>query len=102
MSQAMADLVSQRDFYGSSNMHHMAHLSVLSDKELHDQYLELQERMHSPIEFHAKMMGDIMYYHQAMKQRGTSEFANACVKDVNGHIKPSDGKLFTAARFLMA
>jgi hypothetical protein len=24
------------DFYGSSNMHYMAHLSVLSDKELHD------------------------------------------------------------------
>ncbi len=93
MSRAMADSVSQRDFYGSSNMHYMAHLSVLSDDELHDQHLELQERMRSPIAFHAEMMGDIMYYHQAMKQPDASEFANACVKEVNGHIQAKRWKV---------
>jgi hypothetical protein len=56
--------------------------------------------MRSPIEFHAKMMGDIMYYHQAMKQRGTSEFANACVKDVNGHIKAKRWKVIHRSKVL--
>ncbi len=42
MSSAMADSVAQRDFYGESNMHYMANMSVtMSDEELHDHHLEL-------------------------------------------------------------
>jgi hypothetical protein len=52
----------------------------------HDQHLELQERMENPIAFHAKMMGDIMYYHQTLQQPDAKQFANAVVKEVNGHV----------------
>ena len=53
----------------------------------HDQHLSLQERMRHPIAFHAEMMGDIMYFHQAMRQKDAGEFVKAVVKEVNGHIK---------------
>ena len=36
---------------------------------------------------HAEMMGDIMYFHQAMQQDDASEFVKAVVKEVNGNIE---------------
>ena len=33
--------------------------------------LELQECMRNPIAFHAEMMGDIMYFHKAIRQTDT-------------------------------
>ena len=32
------------------------------------------------------MMGDIMYFHQVLKQTDTSSFIKAVVKEVNGHV----------------
>jgi hypothetical protein len=52
----------------------------------HDFHLDLQDRMRHPIAFHAEMMGDIMYFHQAMQQSDADEFVKAVVKEVNGHI----------------
>jgi hypothetical protein len=49
----------------------MAHLSTFeeTDEDLfHDVHLELQEWMQNPIEFHAEMMGDIMYLQQVLQQ----------------------------------
>ncbi len=73
MSQRMAKSMSQQGFFGNAGMHYMAYQSTKSCDEtpedlFHDQHLELQERMQNPIAFHAKMMGDIMYYHQALQQ----------------------------------
>jgi len=42
--------------------------------------------MQNPIAFHAEMMGDIMYYDQALQQPDAKQFANAIVKEVNGHV----------------
>jgi hypothetical protein len=53
----------------------------------HDFHLDLQDRMRHPIAFHAEMMGDIMYFHQAMQQDDADEFVKAVVKEVNGHIE---------------
>jgi hypothetical protein len=53
----------------------------------HNFHLDLQDRMHHPIAFHAEMMGDIMYFHQAMQQDDASEFVKAVVKEVNGNIE---------------
>ena len=41
--------------------------------------------MRNPIAFHAEMMGDFMYYHQALRQPDAKQFADAVVKEVNGH-----------------
>eukprot|EP00956_Cyclotella_meneghiniana_P028259 scaffold65189_cov41-Cyclotella_meneghiniana.AAC.1 len=38
-------------------------------------------------------MGDIMYFHQAMRQADADEFAKAVVKEVYGHIKQKHWKL---------
>jgi hypothetical protein len=43
--------------------------------------------MRNPIVFHAEMMGDIMYFHQAIKQPDTGEFAKAVMKEVEAHVK---------------
>jgi hypothetical protein len=32
------------------------------------------------------MMGDIMYLHQALKQPDATEFFQAVIKEVNGHV----------------
>ncbi len=53
----------------------------------HDAHLGLQERMRNPIAFHAEMMGDIMYYHQALKQPDASQFVDAIIKEINGHVE---------------
>jgi hypothetical protein len=73
MSQRMANSTSQWGCFGNAGMHYMAHQSTTSRDEtpedlFHDQHLGLQERMQNPIAFNAKMMGDIMYYHQALQQ----------------------------------
>ena len=58
-----------------------------TDEDLfHDAHLELQECMRNPIAFHAEMMGDIMYYHQALKQPDASQFVDTIIKEINGHV----------------
>jgi hypothetical protein len=91
MSQRMAKSTSQRGFFGNAGMYYMAHKSTTSRDEtpedlFHKQHLGLQERMQNPIAFHAKMMGDIMYYHQALQQPDAKQFADAVVKELNGHV----------------
>ena len=58
---------------------------TITPDEAHDNHLLLQKRMRHSIAFHAEMMGDIMYYHQAMQQDDADEFVGAIVKEVNGH-----------------
>ena len=91
MSQRMAESTSQRSFFGNTGMHYMAHQTTTSFDEtpedlFHDRHLELQERLRNPIAFHSKMMGDVMYYHQALQQPDAKQFANAVIKEVNGHV----------------
>jgi hypothetical protein len=74
MSRKMAKSTSQWDFFGTSGMHDMANLSTTTafDETPEDlfyaDHLHLQECMQNPIVFHAEMMGDIMYYDQALQQ----------------------------------
>jgi hypothetical protein len=88
MSRKMAKSTSQWDFFGTSGMYYMANLSTTAFDEtpedlFHDYHLDLQERMQNPIAFHAEMMGDIIYYDQALQQPDAKQFANAVVKEIN-------------------
>ena len=90
-SRKIATSTSQLGFYGTSGMHYMANPSTTAFHEtpedlFHNYHLDLQERMQNPIAFHAEMMGDIMYYDQALQQPDAKQFANAIVKEVNGHV----------------
>jgi hypothetical protein len=72
MSRKMAESTSQQDFFGTSGMHFMASLSNTAFNEtpedsFHNYHLDLQECMQNQIAFHAEMMGDIMYYDQALQ-----------------------------------
>jgi hypothetical protein len=43
--------------------------------------------MQNPIVFQAELKGNIVYYnHQALQQPDVKQFANAIVKEVNGHV----------------
>ncbi len=43
--------------------------------------------MWNPIVFHAEMMvGDTMYYNQALQQSDAQQFANAVLKKINGYV----------------
>jgi hypothetical protein len=91
MSRKMAESTSQQDFFGTSGMHYMANLSTTAFDEtpedlFHNYHLDLQERIQHPIAFHAEIMGDIMYYDQALQRPDAKQFANAVVKEVNGHV----------------
>ena len=99
-SRRMQESQSQREFYGNRDMYYMEAHSAITTEEAefqyardHDKHLGLQERMRHPIAFHAEMMGDIMYFHQAMQQPDASEFVKAVVKEVNGHTKQNHWKL---------
>jgi hypothetical protein len=88
MSRAMAESVSQRDFYGRDRMHYMVSQAMCEHdcKCLHDSHFDLQKCMHHPIAFLTKMMGDIMYFHQALRQPDVREFVEAVIKEISGHI----------------
>ena len=58
-----------------------AYLKETHEDLFNDQHLDLQEQMRNPIAFHAGMMCDIMYYHQALQQPDAHQFAKAIVKD---------------------
>jgi hypothetical protein len=95
MSRAMAESVSQWDFYGKEKMHYMASQAVCKHNynRLHDSHLNLQYRMHHPVTFLAEMMGDVMYLHQALRQPGSKEFVEAVIKEVNSHVDNDHWKL---------
>jgi hypothetical protein len=95
MSRAMAESVSQQDFYGRDKMHHMASQAVCEHDydHLHDSHLDLQDCMHHPIAFLAEMMGDIMYLHQALCQPDAREFVEAVINKGNSHIDNDHWKL---------
>ncbi len=91
MSKKMAESTSQKNFFGTSGMHYMANkLTTAFDEPaedlFHNQHLEIQECMRNPLAFHAKMMGDIMYFQQAMNQPDKQQFVEAVIKEVNGHV----------------
>ncbi len=48
-----------------------------------------------PIAFHAKMMGNIMYFQQALNQPDAEQFMYAVVKEVNGHVENNHWVLVT-------
>ncbi len=79
-------------------MHYMANYSTIKETPedlFHDQHLDLQEQMRHPITFHAKMMGDIMYFQQALNQPDAKQFVHAVVKEVNGHVENNHWALVT-------
>ncbi len=88
----MAELVSQQDFYGQSQMHYMDSSGTdfftgqMDEDRKQDEHLALQERMRHQIVFHAEMMGDIMYLNQALQQPTDAHFMKAVVQEVNGHV----------------
>jgi hypothetical protein len=87
MSCAMAEFVSQQDFYGKGRMHYMAAQAITShnyDQALNE-HLALQDRMRHFIAFPAEMMGDIMHLHQALRQPDACQFVNSVIKEINGH-----------------
>jgi hypothetical protein len=69
MSRAMAESVSQQDFYSRDKMHYMVSQAVCEHdyNRLQNSHLNLQDYMHHPIAFCVEMMGDIMYLHQALR-----------------------------------
>jgi hypothetical protein len=88
MPRAMAESVSQQDFYGKEKMHYMASQAICEHNynRLHDSHLDLQDCMLHPIAFLVEMMGDVMYLHQALRQPDSKEFVEAVIKEVNGHV----------------
>jgi hypothetical protein len=96
MSRAMAESVSQQDFYGRDKMHHMASQAMCKHdyEHLHNYHLDLQDCMCHPITFLVEMMGDIMYLHQVQHQL---ECMEAVIKEVNGHNDNNHWKLIPRA-----
>ncbi len=95
----MAELVSQQDFYGQSQIHYMASSATdfvtgQTDEDYeHNEHLALQERIRHPIAFHAEMMRDIMYLNQALQQPDAAHFVETVVEEVNGHVNNNHWRL---------
>ena len=96
-SQRLQESAQSRAWGRGSKAYYMAARATADDVDLftqkHDEHLGLQDRMRHPIAFHAEMCGDIMYYHQAMRQDDADEFKKAVEKEVNGHVENGHWKL---------
>ena len=88
MSRAMAESVSQREFFGNDKMHYMAARAVTEHDydRAHDEHLSLQDRMRHPIAFLSEMLGDTMHLHQALRQPDSRKFVDSVIKEINGHV----------------
>ena len=88
MSRAMAESVSQREFFGNDKMHYMAARAVTEHDHdrAHDEHLSLQDRMRHPIAFLSKMLGAVMHLHQALRQPDSRQFVDSVIKEINGHV----------------
>jgi hypothetical protein len=88
MSRAMAESVSQTEFFGKDKMHYMAARAVTKQDydRAHDLHLLLQDSMRHPIAFLAEMMGDVMHLHQALRQPNARQFVDSVVREINGHV----------------
>jgi hypothetical protein len=88
MSRAMAESVSQREFFGNDKMHYMAARAVTEHDHdrAHDEHLSLQDCMRHPIAFLSKMLGDVMHLHQALRQPDSRQFVDSVIKEINGHV----------------
>jgi hypothetical protein len=84
----MAESVSQQNFYGKDKMHCMDTLAVTKHdfNHAHNFHIALQDCMHHPSAFLSKMMGDIMYLHQALWQPNACQFVNPATKKINSHV----------------
>ncbi len=49
--------------------------------------------MRNLIAFHAKMMGDIMYFNLSLRQPDVKEFVNAAIKEINGQVENNHWEL---------
>jgi hypothetical protein len=49
--------------------------------------------MQNLVSFHAEMMGDIMYLHQALKQEDAPQLVEAVVREINGHVENNHWEL---------
>jgi hypothetical protein len=99
MSRAMAKSASQQEFYGRDKMYYMVSQAICKHDYdcLHDSILDLQGCMRHPIAFLTKMMGDIIYLHQALCQPDARQFMEAVIKETNGHIDNEHWKLIPCA-----
>jgi hypothetical protein len=88
MSRAMAESISQREFFGNDKMHYMAAWAVTEHDHdrAHDEHLSLQDRMRHPIAFLSEMLGNVMHLHQALRQPGSHQFVDSVIKEINGHV----------------
>jgi hypothetical protein len=95
MSRAMAESVSQQDFYSRDKMHYLASQAMCEHDYdcLHNSHIDLQDCMRHPFVFVTEMMGDIMYLHQALRQPDARGFVEAVTKEVNVHNNNKHWKL---------
>jgi hypothetical protein len=88
MSRAMAESVSQREFFGNEKMHYMAARAVTKHdyNRAHDEHLSLQDCMRHPIAFLSEMLGNVMHLHRALRQPDSRQFVDLVIKEINGHV----------------
>jgi hypothetical protein len=63
-----------------------ATMSKTSEDLIHISHHQLQERMRSPVTFHAEMMGGTIYLQHVLRQPDAKEFIQTVIKEVNGHM----------------
>lgn len=77
--------------YGKTNMYYTAAQETMNGQTeaglFHNLRLELKEQMKITTSFHAETMGDIMYFHQVIRQPDTQEFVKIVVKEVEAQLK---------------
>ena len=87
MCASMHQSASQQNFFGhsyyisvSSTLAEDLSPSDCDDEERHETQCQLEDTMLNPITFHAEMMGDIMNFHQSLKQLHASNFVQVVAK----------------------
>jgi len=55
-------------------------------ESFHDKDIVLESLMQDPVALLSEMLGDTMYFHQAMQQDDSASFVEAVITEVNGHV----------------
>ena len=52
-------------------------------EDIRNDFIEVKDKMRQPLTYLAEEDGDVVYYHQCIKQPDASKFVKAIVKEIN-------------------
>ena len=66
---------------------------VFPFKDFHNHYIEVEDELRQLLAYLGEEVGDVIYYHQCIKQPNAPEFVKVFIKEINGYVHNKNWEL---------